>query len=326
MDEFRFQLIAVPIAAGTASLVLLPALIRSRLLPQDRPNERSLHATPVPRSGGIALMVPALIAGWLVAPALHLVLACAAFLAFISFLDDLRPMPPLLRFLAHICAAAVLMFAALPQWPVAIALGVMLGVVWMTNLYNFMDGSDGLAGGMTVAGFACYAIVSAAADQSGLTILAASIAACALAFLLFNFHPARIFMGDIGSIPLGFLAAALGAVGWNEGLWSPLVPLLAFSPFIADATITLAKRLLAGEKVWLAHRNHYYQRVIRMGFGHRQTALAAYALMAGAAGSAIAIAGRPAAIQFSVTAAWAVAYLALAVAIDRRWQRHGEQT
>jgi len=322
MDDFRLQLIAVPIAAGAASLALLPVLIRSRLLPQDRPNERSLHVTPVPRSGGIALMLPVLVAGWLAAPPLHLALACAAFLAFISFLDDLRPMPALLRLLAHIVAAGVLMFAGLPPWPLAVALSALLVVVWMTNLYNFMDGSDGLAGGMTVAGFSCYAIVAAAADQTGITVVAASIAASALMFLAFNFHPARIFLGDIGSIPLGFLAAALGAIGWSEGLWSPLVPLLAFSPFIADATVTLAKRLLAGEKVWLAHKSHYYQRVIRMGFGHRKTALAAYALMIASAASAIAIAGRPPAVQLSVTAVWAIVYLVLAVVIDRRWHRH----
>ncbi len=322
MDDFRLQLIAIPIAAGAASLALLPVLIRSRLLPQDRPNERSLHVSPVPRSGGIALILPALIAGWLAAPPLRLALACAAFLAFVSFLDDLRPMPPLLRLLAHLAAAGVLMFAGLPQWPLAVALCTLLGVVWMTNLYNFMDGSDGLAGGMTVAGFGCYAIIAAAADQTGVTVVSASIAACALMFLAFNFHPARIFMGDIGSIPLGFLAAALGAIGWNEGLWSPLVPLLAFSPFIADATVTLTKRLLAGEKVWLAHKSHYYQRVIRMGFGHRKTALAAYVLMITSAASAVAIAGQSAAVQLSVTAAWAIIYLALAVVIDRRWRRH----
>jgi len=324
MDDFRLQLIAVPIATGAVSLALLPVLIRSRLLPQDRPNERSLHATPVPRSGGIALILPVLIAGWLAAPALHLALACAALLAFISFLDDLRPMPALLRLLAHIVAAGVLMFAGLPPWPLAVALCTLLGMVWMTNLYNFMDGSDGLAGGMTVAGFGCYAIVAAAADQTGIAVVSASIAASALMFLAFNFHPARIFLGDIGSIPLGFLAATLGAIGWSEGLWSPLVPLLAFSPFIADATVTLAKRLLAGEKVWLAHKTHYYQRLIRMGHGHRKTALFAYALMAATSASAIAIAGHPPAVQISVTAAWAVAYLVLAMAIDRRWRKHQE--
>jgi UDP-N-acetylmuramyl pentapeptide phosphotransferase/UDP-N-acetylglucosamine-1-phosphate transferase len=231
-------------------------------------------------------------------------------------------MPPLLRLLAHLAAAGVLMFAGLPQWPLAVALCTLLGVVWMTNLYNFMDGSDGLAGGMTVAGFGCYAIIAAAADQTGVTVVSASIAACALMFLAFNFHPARIFMGDIGSIPLGFLAAALGAIGWSEGLWSPLVPLLAFSPFIADATVTLTKRLLAGEKVWLAHKSHYYQRVIRMGFGHRKTALAAYVLMITSAASAVAIAGQSAAVQLSVTAVWAIIYLALALVIDRRWRRH----
>lgn len=105
------------------------------------------------------------------------------------------------------------------------------------------------------------------------------IAGSAAAFLLFNFHPARIFMGDSGSIPLGFLAGALGVYGWSEGIWSPWFPLLVFSPFVADASVTLIKRLYKGERIWHAHRDHYYQRLVLSGWGHRNTALFAYVLM-----------------------------------------------
>src|SRR6476659_1011719 len=105
------------------------------------------------------------------------------------------------------------------------------------------------------------------------------VAAAAAAFLLFNFHPARIFMGDAGAIPLGFLAATLGVTGWINGLWPLWLPVLVFSPFIADASVTLAKRALRGEKIWQAHREHYYQRVVRAGFGHRNMALLGYILM-----------------------------------------------
>lgn len=322
MDDIHSSLIFTPLAAGAACLGLLPLLIRSGILPQDLPNNRSLHATPVQRSGGIAMMVPVFIAGWLGAPAFRLTLACAAFLACISYLDDRHPMSPVMRLLAHLLAAGVLVTTELSGLPIGGSLFVILITVWMTNLYNFMDGSDGLAGGMTVIGFGCYAIVAITSGNAAITLIAASIAACALAFLFFNFHPARIFMGDTGSVPLGFLAAALGVIGWDGGLWSPLVPVLAFSPFIADASLTLARRLLAGEKFWLPHRNHYYQRLIRMGLGHKRTALMAYALMTGAAISAIVLQTLSAPLQVLLLSTWTVFYVALAIGIDQRWRRH----
>lgn len=117
--------------------------------------------------------------------------------------------------------------------------------------------------------------------------VSASCATAAAAFLLFNFHPARIFMGDAGSIPLGFLAGALGWLGWQRGLWDAWFPMVVFSPFIADATITLLHRLVRGERVWQAHREHLYQRLVRLGWGHRGTALAEYALMGVCAAAAL---------------------------------------
>jgi UDP-N-acetylmuramyl pentapeptide phosphotransferase/UDP-N-acetylglucosamine-1-phosphate transferase len=323
MDDFRLALIA-PLAAGIASLALLPLLIRSRMLPQDLPNQRSLHAAPVPRSGGMAIVLPALVAGWLLAPDLRLALGCAAVLALLSFADDLRPIPPAARLIAHVAAAAVLVLTEFGELPFALSLTAILALVWMTNLYNFMDGSDGLAGGMAVAGFGCYAVIAAIAGNTEFAMACASIAACSLAFLTFNFPPARIFMGDMGSVPLGFLAAALGAYGWNQALWSAFLPMLVFSPFIVDASLTLARRLARGEKVWLPHRGHYYQRLVRMGAGHRNTALAEYALMAAAAGTAITMVQLSTAMQFGLLLTWCVVYAALAVTIDRRWRRYGD--
>jgi UDP-N-acetylmuramyl pentapeptide phosphotransferase/UDP-N-acetylglucosamine-1-phosphate transferase len=142
-----------------------------------------------------------------------------------------------------------------------------------------MDGSDGLAGGMAVVGFAAYGIAAQLGDEPELATTCVCIAAAAAAFLIFNFHPARIFLGDVGSIPLGFLAGALGIVGWNDEAWPLWFPLAVFAPIIADATLTLMRRLARRERVWQAHRDHYYQRMVRSGLGHRGTAYAAYALM-----------------------------------------------
>jgi len=163
----------------------------------------------------------------------------------------------------------------------------VLGIAWLTNLYNFMDGSDGLAGGMTVIGFAAYAVAAAWAEEPELATTCLCIAAAAAAFLVFNFPPARIFLGDVGSIPIGFLAGALGVVGWNDEAWPLWFPLVVFAPFVADATTTLARRLVRRERVWQAHRDHYYQRMVRSGLGHRGTALIAYGLMVVCAAGAL---------------------------------------
>ena len=175
------------------------------------------------------------------------------------------------------------------MWQAVLALATM----WVTNLYNFMDGSDGLAGGMALFGFGAYALAAWLAGDAVFVVVAASIAAAAAAFLVFNFPPAKVFMGDAGSIPLGFLAAALGILGWRAGHWPLWFPVLVFSPFIIDASVTLARRLLRGERVWRAHRSHYYQRLVQLGWGHRNTALAEYALMAGC-GAARALGARSA--------------------------------
>jgi UDP-N-acetylmuramyl pentapeptide phosphotransferase/UDP-N-acetylglucosamine-1-phosphate transferase len=195
-----------------------------------------------------------------------------------------------------------------------------LAVVWMTNLYNFMDGSDGLAGGMAAIGFGALALAAWLGDAPGLAAFCAAIAAAALAFLRFNFPPAQVFMGDAGSIPLGFMAATLGILGAQQNIWPGLFPLLVFSPFIVDASVTLARRGLRGEKIWQAHRSHYYQRVVLLGASHRQLALAAYALMLAMAALAFALR------LFPQHAAWvlilsAATYLLIFLAIDRRWHR-----
>jgi UDP-N-acetylmuramyl pentapeptide phosphotransferase/UDP-N-acetylglucosamine-1-phosphate transferase len=191
----------------------------------------------------------------------------------------------------------------------------------MANLYNFMDGSDGLAGGMALIGFSFYGVAAAAAGGTAFALVNFSIAASAAAFLVFNFHPARIFMGDAGAVPLGFLAGALGIIGWLREDWTWWFPLLVFSPFIVDASVTLARRLCAGERIWRAHRDHYYQRLVQLGWGHRKTALAEYALMLACGAAGLAALAAPVAIQFALLGAACAGYLALIAAIGRAWGR-----
>lgn len=287
----------------------------------DRPNERSLHQSPVPRTGGIGVLAGAAI-GLAPTPGdLWLPGLLAALLAAISFADDARGVPPAVRFGVHIAAAGVLVWYFL--YPMsAWQMGLMiLAAAWITNLYNFMDGSDGLAGGMAVVGFGAYAVASYVAIDIPLSMLCSCLAAAAAGFLVFNSYPARIFLGDVGSIPLGFLAAALGLVGWRDDAWPLWFPLLVFGPFVGDATVTLLKRLLGRERVWQPHRDHYYQRLVRMGFGHRRTALICYGAMVVCAAIALSARERPAAVQAVAFLVATVLLAILAVWIDIRWRR-----
>jgi len=305
-------------AAFAVCWLTLAGLLRRGRLPMDHPNSRSLHETPTPRIGGLGVMTGVFAAAvWLADAALLPVMLAAFVLAAVSLLDDVRGLPVALRFLAHFVAAAGCLLAlGLTGWAL---MGAVLAVVWMTNLYNFMDGADGLAGGMAAIGFGALALAAIWGGAPGLAMLCASIAAAALAFLRFNFPPARIFMGDAGSIPLGFLAAVLGILGVQQNLWPWLFPLLVFSPFIIDTSVTLARRGLRGEKIWQAHRSHYYQRVVLLGASHRQLALAAYMLMLASAALAFALLLLP---QFTagLLALWAVSYGLIFLSIDRRWR------
>ena len=309
-----------PLAAFLLCWLTLAALLRRRhVLPMDHPNDRSLHETPTPRIGGLGIMAGVAVASvWLAETALLPVMLGAFALAVVSLVDDARGLPVRVRFLAHFVAAAGCLLAlGLTGW---VLLAGTLAVVWMTNLYNFMDGANGLAGGMAVIGFGALALAAWLGGASELAVFCAAIATAALAFLRFNFPTARLFMGDAGSIPLGFLAATLGILGGRQGVWPWVFPLLVFSPFIVDASVTLARRALAGEKVWLAHRSHYYQRAVLLGASHRQLAVAVWGLMLAMAGLAFALRAWPQHAAGLLILS-AVLYASIFLAIDRRWRQ-----
>jgi len=313
----------VAFSAFVASFLVIRLLLaRFSWFALDRPNERSLHERPVPRTGGIAMLVGASIAFIFGAAPLWLPGLCALALGLLSFVDDLKHMPTAIRFAAHLAAAAVAVWYLLSPMQVVLLLVLTLAVAWTTNLYNFMDGSDGLAGGMALVGFGTYAIAAQLSGDIPLAVLSAALSSSAGAFLLFNFHPARIFMGDVGSVPLGFLAAVLGLAGWVSDDWPLWFPVLIFAPFMCDATLTLLKRLLRRERVWKAHREHYYQRLVRMGFGHRGTACIEYAAMLCCALAALAARSATIAVQSAVVAGSALLLLSVAVWIDILWAKH----
>lgn len=310
----------VPFSAFLISWLVVALLLRrGGPLPMDHPNARSLHAMPTPRIGGLGIMagVLAAAAGWADVDLLPVMLGSFA-LAAVSLLDDLRGLPVKARFLAHFFAAAGCLLAlGLGGWAL---LAGTLAVVWMTNLFNFMDGSDGLAGGMAVVGFGALALAAWTGNAPRLALFSAAIAAAALGFLRFNFPPARVFMGDAGSIPLGFLAATLGIMGANLNVWPWPFPLMVFSPFILDASVTLVRRTLRGENIWQAHRSHYYQRAVLLGASHRQLALAAYVLMVCMAALAFALLILPKHTTWVLIMSAAI-YMLIFLVIDVRWRR-----
>ena len=313
-----------PIIAASVTFALIAVILSSSLSKklQDIPNQRSLHTSPIPRIGGVGLMA-GLLSGWALmftAVAWWLLLPMVV-LFVVSLLDDMHGLAVQKRLLAQFAAAAILAGGSglLASQGIVIALVVLLLTVWMTNLYNFMDGSDGLAGGMALFGFGAYGIAAFIAHNEALAVLDLTISAAALGFLFFNFSPAKVFMGDAGSIPLGFLAAAMGLWGWQQGCWTVWFPLLVFSPFIADASVTLMKRTLRGAKITDAHREHYYQHAVQLGWGHRKVALAEYALMLGSGMSALFTLGQK--FPWGILLAWLGIYSVLMLLIDAAWKR-----
>jgi UDP-N-acetylmuramyl pentapeptide phosphotransferase/UDP-N-acetylglucosamine-1-phosphate transferase len=258
----------------------LAALRRHAIL--DHPNERSSHAAPTPKGGGIVVVAVLLLAWAAAAPFMEagllkfpLLLALAAGLAAISFLDDLKGLPPLIRLVMHFAAATMGLFALpgagsvfqglLPP-TLDMALSLVLWV-WFINLFNFMDGIDGITSIETAAiglGLAALALLTPWPDS--IAFLGFSLAAAAMGFLCWNRPPAKIFLGDAGSVPLGFLLGWLLLAAAATGYWKAALILPLY--YLADASITLAWRGLRGKRVWLAHRDHFYQRAVRAGRSH----------------------------------------------------------
>ena len=245
----------------------------------DIPNHRSLHAGPIPKLGGLAIMASITFSAVLYSPELLYLLPFLLVLIALSFLDDLITIKPLIRLAVHFLTALTFLFTFDLQSNYLFLIILLFYLVWLINLYNFMDGSDGLAAGMSVIGFSCYAVLSIILGDLSFAIFNIIIITACISFLFFNLPPAKIFMGDTGSIPLGFLCGALGIIGCYKQLWPLWFPLIVFSPFIIDSSITLLKRFIKKESLTEAHRSHYYQRAILIGCSHKQVALFSYGIM-----------------------------------------------
>lgn len=259
----------------------------------DHPNDRSSHSIPTPRGGGWGVMLTLLPVWTLIAMtadhplrALPILAGTVALMA-VSWMDDRRGLGPAPRFLAQIAAVVAglsalpgdgLVFQGLlPFWVDRLVAAV--GWLWFVNLFNFMDGIDGLAGSEAASIGAGLALVAAlGALDPALALYGLAAAGAALGFLVWNWHPAKLFMGDVGSVPLGFTLGWLLLALAASGPW--VAALLIPAYFLADATVTLLRRLAEGKKVWQAHREHFYQKAIQRGRNHAQVVRLVLALNA----------------------------------------------
>ena len=264
--------------------------LRHRIM--DVPNTRSSHSMPTPRGGGVSIVLMALagvclagLYGWIPGDIVAALLVGGTLVAAIGWMDDRRHVPARWRLLVHLAAAGWVVAVAgrvtsLPVPGGEMALGwlaVPLGVLWITwmlNLYNFMDGIDGIAGIEAVTVSAVAAALLWRGHEPGLAFVVAVIGAASLGFLAWNWPPARVFMGDAGSAFLGFAFGSLAVMTHVLGtivIWSWLILL---GVFLVDATFTLVRRLLRGERVYEAHRTHAYQHAARSLGSHRPVSMA----------------------------------------------------
>ena len=337
-------LAALMATAALISGLAIRALRRyASLLPADSPNARSLHVEPVPRAGGHAIWLGFLSVALLYPPqfpggGIGWLIPWAALLG-VSALDDVREVGVAYRLGVHAAAslwAAVWLVAAQRGVQVPAGLAVVevaaaaLAIAWAANLYNFMDGNDGLAATMGIFGFGAYGVAALTgdvgttasgigADGSAPAFLA--LAAALIPFLVVNRPPATMFLGDAGAVPLGYLAAAFGLEGVVTARWPWWFPVLTFLPFVADATVTLLRRVLRRERIWEGHRGHYYQRLHRLGAGHRGTLGVYGCAMAGTAASAVVCRAYAPAAGAPALALWIVAFIILFATIDYHWRR-----
>jgi UDP-GlcNAc:undecaprenyl-phosphate GlcNAc-1-phosphate transferase len=310
------------VAMGIAT-VLTPfaAALARRIGATAKPSERGLAETETPQLGGLAILIGVLVASAIWMPGtVHLpravhslktsggtvhtwtILAGAALIALVGAIDDARDLPPLLKLLGQIGAAVIVVEGGVKVTDITLPFigalqfpheGGFLTVVWLVglmNVVNFSDGVDGLAAGLCTIDGVAFSIIAFDLSVNAAGILGALTAGAALGFLFWNFHPARVFMGDSGANLLGYMLGVVAVVGSlkTASVVALIVPLLILAVPFLDTGFVVAKRLKYGHKPWSADANHFHHRMARIGFSQRKTVAYLYAWTVMLAGVAIA--------------------------------------
>lgn len=291
------MIVVIVVLVSTFLSSLLTGRIRRLALQRnmmDLPNERSSHTQPTPRGGGLSIVLIVLagvlilgMAG-LIPARIALAFLMGSIVAFIGWRDDRGGLPPLTRAVVQTgaAAAAVALLGGVPvldlgfaviEWGWAGHLIGIIGIVWMTNLFNFMDGIDGLAASEAVFVFGVGGILLAVTGLSPIVLVCALYAGGSLGFLRWNWPPARIFLGDVASGFLGFSIGAM-AIAAAEGGFPLWVWLILAGVFVCDATVTLIRRMARGERWYHPHRSHAYQHLTRRWNSHRRVTVGVIAI------------------------------------------------
>lgn len=300
--------VAAPVSWLLTALARRYAALRQMM---DVPNPRSSHTHATLRGGGVSIAVTILLgvalaglAGWIpVRAAIGFDGGCLA-VAVIGWLDDHSSRPALLRVLVHAGAATWAVawlggYGRLTVGSISVSLGppgpilAVLGIAWATNLYNFMDGIDGIAATEGVAVGVFGGALLASAGEPGLALVCFVVAASSAGFLPWNWSPARIFMGDVGAGVLGFSFATLAMASENAGGPPVVLWVLLLGVFVFDSTVTLTRRVLRGERWYAAHRSHAYQRAVSSGWTHAAVSRTVALLSVGLGGLAVLATAKP---------------------------------
>ncbi|MGB5309316.1 MAG: glycosyltransferase family 4 protein [Arenicellales bacterium] len=260
----------------------------------DIPNNRSSHTVPTPRGGGLAIVIVLLLSGVVTlflpqAPIDVLVCLLLATLAFslLGWQDDKHDLPASVRFLIQLLIAVFasgwLLWAAVPGYSTSFALLALLllstlWIAWMANLYNFMDGIDGISAVESLILGATTSYWFAISGVASMAIICIAVAGASVGFMRWNWSPAKIFMGDVGSLALGAFFAIIAIIGTTRLDIPFLAFLILYAVYLADSGVTLLHRIIKKEKWWQAHRSHFYQRAVQSGFSHAQVSLSVMAL------------------------------------------------
>ena len=263
--------------------VVLTGLVRSYAIKKsvlDIPNNRSLHSSPTPRGGGLVIVICSIacliylyfIGQFKVSTVLAIV-PSFCLVALIAWADDHKHIPIVIRVFAYLVSACWLVFFSGIHQNYILSLFFVFSILWLINLYNFMDGIDGLAALEAITTSAFAAIIFYELNADGLFLFALVVLGSTAGFLFWNWPPAKIFMGDVGSCSLGFIFSIMAILAYQNNVMHISVWLVLLSVFIADTSFTLMKRIVKGEKWYFAHKDHAYQKLIEYGHSHRTVAL-----------------------------------------------------
>ncbi len=257
----------------------------------DVPNERSSHVVPTPTGGGVAISLSIILSvfvfggDWIAYPSISLALGIGVIvIGIVGWIDIHKEVAVLTRAIIYLLVSitALILLGGMselsfglyhlgPGWLASLL--AIIGITWLVNLYNFMDGTDGLAAVQALSTGLYGTVVFMSSDQIAASVICLTVFFSTLGFLVWNWAPAKIFMGDVGSCSIGFTFGVLAVYGEISGSVPVIIWLILLSIFISDASMTLMKRILSGETWYRAHNTHAYQRLVQLGMGHGRLAM-----------------------------------------------------